>query len=106
MRSTRTRVTSLHLAQIQKNKMGRKWFVYILKCKNGNFYTGITTDIRRRIIEHSNSVGAKSLRGKGPFELVHFEIFHSRNEASKREAQIKNLKRGNKINLINKKTVR
>ena len=80
------------------------WYLYIVKCKDGSFYTGITTDIKRRIIEHNTDDinGAKSLRGKRPVVLVHSESFKTQSEARKREVSIKNWKREYKLRLINK----
>ena len=81
------------------------WYLYIVKCRDESFYTGITTDIKRRVKEHNNSkLGAKSLRGKRPVELVYKEEFDSQSQARKREAAIKNWKRKNKLQLIEKKS--
>ncbi len=78
------------------------WFVYILKCSDQSLYTGITTDIERRVNEHNNSSkGAKYTRGRRPVELVHSEGFKSRSEALKREYQIKLLSAEQKLALIN-----
>jgi len=84
------------------------WYVYIVKCKDNSLYTGITTDTRRRIIEHNTDhlKGAKSLRGKRPVVLVYCEKFNTQSEARKREAKIKNWKRINKIKLINRSKIR
>ncbi|PIV09699.1 endonuclease [Candidatus Roizmanbacteria bacterium CG02_land_8_20_14_3_00_36_15] len=81
------------------------WYVYIVKCKDGSLYTGITTNIARRINEHNNDnvKGAKSLKGKRPVKLVYKEEFDSQTEARKREAVIKNWKRKYKLQLIGKK---
>lgn len=78
------------------------WYVYIVKCSDESLYTGITTDIKRRIIEHntSNTSGAKSLRGKRPVELVYSESHDSQSAARKREAAIKQWSRVYKLNLI------
>ena len=80
------------------------WFVYIVKCSDNSLYTGITTDIIRRINEHNtdNLKGAKSLRGKRPVILVYREKFTNQSKARKREAAIKNWKRINKIKFINR----
>ena len=75
------------------------WCVYILECKNGTLYTGITNDIRRRIRQHSLGTGAKYTRGKGPFNLIYKEKCLNRSEAQKREIKIKKLARKNKFNL-------
>ena len=77
-----------------------KWFLYIVKCRDDSLYTGITTDITRRIKEHNLGIGAKSLRGKLPVELVYSEIYNSQNEARKREEAIKSWKREYKLKLI------
>jgi len=80
------------------------WYVYIVKCNDNSLYTGITTDIKRRISEHNadNLKGAKSLRGKLPVVLVYSEKFMTQSEARKREMAIKNWKRKYKLLLINK----
>lgn len=78
------------------------WFVYIVKCKDDFLYTGITTDIKRRINEHNTDdiKGARSLRGKRPVHLVYAETFKTQTEAGKREVVIKNWKRKYKLRLI------
>lgn len=80
------------------------WFLYIVKGQDNSFYTGITTDLERRISEHNfdNIKGAKSLRGKRPVTLVYKEKFKTQSEARKREAAIKNWKREYKLKLIKK----
>jgi len=78
------------------------WSLYLIRCRNGSLYTGITTDVERRFNEHqSNSVkSAKYLRGKGPLQLVfHIEV-GNRSEASIAEAKIKKLCRSDKELLI------
>lgn len=77
-----------------------KWFLYILRCGDGSLYTGITTDINRRVWEHNNKVGAKSLRGRLPVELVYKEEYSSQKEAAERERSIKAWKKEYKLKLI------
>ena len=79
-----------------------KWYVYIVKGKDGSLYTGITTDIIRRIHEHNEDkkLGAKSLRGKRPVEMVYSELYPTQSEARKREAAIKRWTREYKLKLI------
>ena len=85
----------------QKEKAGRmSWTVYILECADGSLYTGITTDLARRITEHEQGNGARYTKGRGPFCLVHKECCNNRAEASKREMSIKALSRGKKLALI------
>lgn len=79
------------------------WQVYILKCKDKSLYTGITTDLERRIFEHNQSKrGARYTRARRPVKLVYVKSFESRAEATKEEAQIKKIKREEKMKLIEK----
>ena len=81
--------------------MIKEWKVYIVECSDGSFYTGITTDINRRILEHNYSLkAAKYTRSRRPVRLVYEESASNRSEASKREYSIKRLKRKNKSSLI------
>jgi putative endonuclease len=78
------------------------WYLYIVKCRDNSLYTGITTDLKRRIWEHNNDnvLGAKSLRGKRPVGLVYYEAFATQGEAAKREKSIKRWTRKYKLKLI------
>ena len=76
------------------------WQVYIIRCSDGSLYTGITLDIARRLSQHSGREGAKYFRGRRPEAVVYLECGHSRSTASRREAQIKRLKRVEKLRLI------
>jgi len=78
------------------------WFVYILECVDGSFYTGIATDLERRISEHNScgSVGAKYTRGRRPVVLAYQETVRTRSEALIREREIKRLSRSKKKCLI------
>lgn len=78
------------------------WFVYIVKASDDSLYTGITTDLKRRELEHNtdNKLGAKYLRGKRPVKLVYYETYNTLSEARKREEAIKSWKREYKIKLI------
>ena len=79
------------------------WFVYILQCKDNSLYTGITTDLKRRIEEHNSSdKGARYTRNRRPVSLVYSETKKNRSEASKRESAIKKLTRNDKIALISR----
>jgi len=80
------------------------YFVYILECSDKTLYTGITTDLERRLDEHNNSVkGAKYTKARRPVELVYSETYENRSEASKREYFIKKMKRDEKKGLVCKK---
>ncbi len=76
------------------------WYVYIVECADGTFYTGITTDLERRILEHNSGKGARYTSGRGPVRLVYSEPAENRSEAGVREAHIKKLKRADKILMI------
>lgn len=74
------------------------YFVYIVKCSDDSLYTGIATNLEKRIREHNGELkgGAKYTRGKGPVFLTHYEMFETRSDALKREAEIKKLSRAQK----------
>jgi len=81
--------------------MMTEWFVYIVKCADGTFYTGVTTDTVRRVKEHNGTTkGAKYTRVRRPVFLTYQESFLSRSEACVREAAIKKLTRDEKLMLI------
>jgi putative endonuclease len=78
--------------------------VYIVECADGTFYTGITTDVERRILEHNYSFkSAKYTRSRRPVRLVYSAIAGNRSEASKEEYRIKKLPKPKKLDIINKK---
>ncbi|MFB6153362.1 MAG: GIY-YIG nuclease family protein [Halodesulfurarchaeum sp.] len=75
-------------------------YIYVLRCADGTFYTGYTTDPERRVAEHNEGKGAKYTRGRTPVELVHTEGFGSRSAAMQREAAIKRLSHEEKARLV------
>ena len=78
------------------------YYLYILKCADGSLYTGITTDLKRRVIEHNSSdLGAKYTSARRPVEVVYSKRFRNRSNALKEEARVKKLKREEKLELIN-----
>ena len=80
----------------------KKWTVYILECQDGSLYSGITTDMERRLAEHNGkgARGARYTRARRPLQLVHTERFATRSAASIREATLKKLTRSEKLALI------
>ena len=79
----------------------QNWCVYIVRCADNSLYTGITTDLERRLFEHNNAKnGAKYTRPRRPVTLVYQEMAVSRSQASKREREIKNLTQQQKLLLI------
>ncbi len=79
------------------------YFTYIIHCSDDTLYTGITTDLERRLVEHNTSdkKWAKYTKIRRPVTLVYSAVFPNRSEASKREYEIKQMKREEKIKLIN-----
>ena len=76
------------------------WHIYIILCSDDSLYTGITTDIERRLRQHGTGRGAKYFRGRRPERLLYLESGHSRSSAGKREVEIKGMKRTEKCLLI------
>lgn len=79
-----------------------KWYVYILECSDGTLYTGITTDIEKRIITHNKGKGAKYTKVRLPVVLKALFEAEDRSKASKEEYRIKQLTRLEKIQIIKK----
>ena len=81
-----------------------EWYVYILRCADNTFYTGITVDIDRRLDEHNNSnkLGAAYTRGRRPVELVYQESSATRSAATKREYEIRKMSKKQKEAFVNK----
>jgi putative endonuclease len=77
-----------------------RWCVYMLLCRDGSLYTGVTTDLKRRLRAHETGRGAKYTRGRGPFELYGFKGGLTRGEALRLERRIKSLSAGEKRNLV------
>ena len=76
------------------------WYVYIVRCRDGNLYTGIATDVERRMADHLGNKGAKYLRGRGPLKLVFTKKVGEKGRALKVEHQVKRLPRQKKEALI------
>ena len=80
---------------------GAEYSLYIVRCSDGSLYTGIATDVERRVREHeSGKRGARYLRGRGPLQLEFCESLGSRGEAQQLEHRVKRLSRGQKEELI------
>lgn len=79
------------------------YYLYIIKCADKTLYSGITTDLVRRIKEHNESNrGAKYTRSRRPVKLVYSKKYRNRSSASKAEAKVKSLSRLEKFKLIKK----
>lgn len=76
------------------------YYIYILKCKDNTLYTGITTNLPKRLQQHRNGTGAKYTRGRSPLSLLYVATAENRSTASIEEARIKKLSREEKETLI------
>lgn len=76
------------------------WYLYLVRCRDGSLYTGISTDVARRFAAHQANRGARRLRGRGPLELVFTEPLGGRGLALQIEHRVKRLTRADKERLI------
>ena len=80
------------------------WYLYILQCSDGTYYTGVTTNMKRRLHEHNNSNrGAKYTRTRRPVEIVYLSEYDNRSSAQKAEYKFKQLTRKQKEAIINER---
>lgn len=77
-------------------------YTYMLRCRDKSLYTGWTNNIEKRVDEHNDGKGAKYTRSRRPVELVYYELFETKEEAMRREWQIKQLSKKEKEALIKK----
>ena len=76
------------------------WHIYLIRCRDGSLYTGITTDVDRRVKRHNAGLGAAYTRSRLPVTLVWQELAESESAARKREAQIKSWTKPEKEKLV------
>lgn len=76
------------------------WFIYIIECADGSFYTGSTNDVEARFREHLAGRGARYTKSHKPVKVVYREAFETKSEALKREAKIKGLAKKDKEILV------
>ena len=78
------------------------WFVYVVRCNDDSLYTGITTNLERRVHEHNhdNKQAASYTRARRPVQLVYWEPCRSRSDALSREARLKQLSKPEKVALV------
>ena len=72
----------------------------MVRCADGSLYTGWTNHLEERITAHNQGQGAKYTRSRGPVELAYYECFDTKQEAMRREYEIKRLTRQEKLQLI------
>ena len=79
----------------------KPWFLYVVKCSDNSYYTGVTTDIRRRLREHNTTNrGSKYTKTRRPVKLVYSVVYDSQSEAQKAEYSFKQLTRSRKESII------
>lgn len=83
-----------------KKRKREVWYLYILKCRDGTLYTGITKDLERRLRMHNDGKGARFTRARRPVALLFQESFQNRTQALVRECEIKELTRKKKEALL------
>ncbi len=81
--------------------MEKQWFVYVLECQDGSFYTGVTNDLDKRMKAHANGKGSKYVMKKGFKCLLRSKECKDRSDAQKAEYQIKQLSRNEKLDWFN-----
>ena len=78
----------------------QQWCVYLLECRDGSYYCGITNDLTRRIEQHNSGKGAKYTKGRGPVTLIGSKFVSSRSDALKLESLVKKKKKGEKVKFL------
>ena len=81
------------------------YFCYLLRCADGSLYTGVTTDVERRLREHNGTGGARYTSSRRPVQLAWKEAHADRSSAQRREAEIKGWSRKRKLALVRNATV-
>ncbi|HEY4505637.1 MAG TPA: GIY-YIG nuclease family protein [Candidatus Paceibacterota bacterium] len=76
------------------------WYVYILRCRDGSLYIGMTWNVEKRLWEHNTRIGALYTRNRLPVKLVYYEEFRNKFDAARREKEIKGWRREKKEDLI------
>lgn len=91
-----------HMARTDENSSANGWVVYLLRCADASLYTGITTDLTRRLRQHNGELGggARYTRPRRPVELAWHCHCASRSVAAKEEARLRRLTRQQKLDLI------
>lgn len=78
------------------------WYLYILRCRDNSYYTGVTKDIAQRLDRHNSGKGAKYTKSRRPCELVYYEEYDNEVIARRRELEVKGWRREKKHALVNR----
>lgn len=99
---TRSRAATSSSPSPPKSEPEAAWYVYMVRCVDGSLYTGVATDLARRVREHNGegSAGARYTRARRPVQLVYREVVASRAAAVRREMAIKRLPKSSKEALV------
>lgn len=89
-------------ANLNEKSVVVEWFVYMVECSDGTIYTGITNDVKARILKHNSGKGAKYTRARRPVKLKAQWKYSSRSASAQAEYAFKKLSRVQKLKLINK----
>jgi len=87
-------------SEMGRMRIGNRWTVYILRCADGSFYTGITRDLSARVEAHNSGRGAKYTRSRRPVRAVFWESVDGHGAALRREQAIKKLRRSKKEEFV------
>jgi predicted GIY-YIG superfamily endonuclease len=85
---------------VNKKKPSGRWYLYILKCRDGTLYTGITNDLKRRVDQHNNGTASRYTRSRLPVTVLFHERCLNKSSALKKECRIKALSRTEKEEYI------
>lgn len=80
------------------------WFLYLLECRNGAYYAGITNNLESRFAAHLSGKGARYTRANPPIRILASKVFPDRSSASSAEAQLKKRKREQKLSFFESDT--
>ena len=87
----------------KRSKKAVAWLLYILKCSDNTFYTGITNDLSRRLTQHNNGTASRYTRSRFPVKLIYHEKCRGRSQALKKEYAVKQFSRKEKESYVRKK---
>lgn len=87
--------------KFKRSIMDHKAYMYVVECRDGSYYTGYTTDVKKRIAVHNSGKGAKYTRARLPVKLIYVEGFDSKEEAMSAEALFKRKTRLQKVSYLN-----
>jgi len=95
-------ITDCQPASASSGSSGKEWQVYLLRCSDDSLYSGVTTDLKRRLRQHNGDIvgGARYTQGRRPVALVWWARCDSRSDAQQREAALRRLSRQQKWDLI------